>query len=76
MFDLGWPELLLIVVVAVLVIGPDEIPPLMRTLGRAVRRVQYLKFAFSQQFEDFLKEHDLKELQDSAENNDDKPKPE
>lgn len=66
MFDIGWPELFVIVAVAVLVIGPEQIPPLMRTLGRVVRRVQYVRYAFSQQFEDFLKEHDLKELRDAT----------
>lgn len=62
MFDFGWAELLLIVAVAVLVIGPDEIPGIMRSLGRAVRRFQYVRFALSQQFDDFMKEHDLEEL--------------
>ena len=66
MFDFGWSELLLVVAVAVLVIGPDEIPGIMRTLGRLVRRLQYVKFALSQQFEDFLKEHDLEEMRSSA----------
>ena len=31
-------------------------------LGRLTRRLQYVRYAFSQQFEDFLKEHDLEEL--------------
>lgn len=66
MLDLGWAELLLIIVVAVLVIGPKEIPTIMRALGRVVRRLQYVKFALSQQFEDFIKEHDLNELRHSA----------
>jgi len=62
MFDIGWTELLVVVAVAVLVIGPKDIPKVMYTLGRLVRRAQYIKFAFSQQFEDFLKAHDLDEL--------------
>lgn len=48
--------------VAVVVIGPKEIPVIMRALGRIVRRLQYVKFAFSQQFDDFMKDHDLDEL--------------
>lgn len=66
MFDIGWPELLLIMAVAVLVIGPKEIPAIMRTLGRVVRRLQYVKYAFSQQFEDFLRENDMDELRKSV----------
>lgn len=66
MFDLGWPELLVIVAVAVLVIGPDEIPGIMRALGRIVRRIQYVKFALSQQFDDFMQEHELEEMRSEA----------
>jgi sec-independent protein translocase protein TatB len=60
--DISWAELLVIVVVAVLVIGPQDIPKIMYTLGRVFRRFQYVRFALSKQFEDFLKEHDLEEL--------------
>lgn len=62
MLDISWAELLIIVVVAVLVIGPQDIPKIMYTLGRVFRRFQYVRFALSKQFEDFLKEHDLEEL--------------
>lgn len=62
MFDIGWSELLLVAVVAVLVIGPDELPAIMRMLGRVVRRLQYVRYAFSQQFEDFMKENDLADI--------------
>ena len=31
-------------------------------LGRIVRRAQYVRYAFSQQFDDFMKTHDLDEL--------------
>ena len=66
MLDFGWPELFLIMAVAVLVIGPDEIPAIMRGLGRIVRRLQYIKFALSQQFDDFMKDHDLEEMRGEA----------
>ncbi len=66
MLDFSWAELLLIIAVAVLVIGPKEIPVVMRSLGRIVRRLQYVRFAFSQQFDDFMKEHDLEELRGGA----------
>lgn len=62
MLDFSWAELLLVVAVAVLVIGPDEIPEILRSLGRIVRRLQYVRFALSQQFDDFMKDHDLDEL--------------
>jgi Tat protein translocase TatB subunit len=62
MFDLGWSELFLIMVVAIVVIGPKEIPEVMRGLGRIVRRLQYMRFALTQQFDDIMKEHDLDDL--------------
>lgn len=34
MFDIGWAELLLIAVVALLVLGPNEFPVVLRKLGR------------------------------------------
>ncbi len=66
MLDFGFAELLVIIAVAVLVIGPEEIPPMMRALGRIVRRLQYVRYAFSQQFEDFMREQDLDELRKSV----------
>ena len=66
MLDFGWPELLLIIAIAVFVIGPDEIPAIMQGLGRIVRRIQYVKFALSRQFDDFMREHDLDEMRGEA----------
>ncbi len=66
MFDFGWAELLVIMAIAVFVIGPKEIPDIMMTLGRAVRRMQYIKYAFTQQFEDFMQHHDLNEIRHYA----------
>jgi sec-independent protein translocase protein TatB len=62
MLDIGWGELLVVIAVAVLVVGPQDIPKVMTTLGRLARRMQYVKFALSQQFEDIMREHDLQEL--------------
>lgn len=62
MLDFGWTELFLIMAVAVMVIGPKELPALMHGLGRIVRRLQYMKFALSQQFDDFMNEADMKDL--------------
>lgn len=66
MFDIGWPELLLIMAVSVLVIGPKELPAIMRGLGRIVRRLHYVRYAFSQQFEDFMRENDMDDLRKSV----------
>lgn len=56
MLDFGFPELLVIIAVAVLVIGPAEIPAVMRTIGRLVKRLNYMRFAISRQFDEFMGE--------------------
>ena len=66
MLDFGWAELLVIMAVGVLVIGPNEIPVMMRALGRIVRRLQYMRYAFSQQFDDFMETSNLEELRQSV----------
>jgi len=60
--DFGWAELLIIIVVAVFVIGPKDIPNVMFGLGRIVKRIQYIRFAISQQFDDLMQVSDIEEL--------------
>lgn len=62
MLDFGWAELLILVAVAVFVIGPKDIPNVMYGLGRIVRRIQYVRFAISQQFDDIMNTGDMEEL--------------
>lgn len=62
MLDFAWSEMLVVIVVAVLVIGPKDMPAIMFALGRMIRRVQYIRYAFTQQFEDFMKEADLSDV--------------
>lgn len=62
MFGLGWSEILVILVIAVVVIGPKDIPKIMYQAGRIARRFQYAKFAMTQQFDSILKAGDIEEL--------------
>ncbi len=62
MFDVGWSEMLVIGVIAVLVIGPKDIPKIMYQVGRFARRLQYMRFAMSQQFDEVLRAGDIEEL--------------
>ncbi len=66
MLDFGWPELFMIIAVAVIVIGPDEIPVLMVALGRLVRRLQYVRYAITQQFDDVMRDADLDDIRRSV----------
>ena len=66
MLDFGWSELILIMALAVLVIGPKELPAMMLGLGRLVRRLQYVKYAFSQQFDEFMHNADMENMRKSV----------
>lgn len=70
MLDLSWAEIFVIVVMALVVIGPKDIPHIMHGLGRFVRRLQYVRFAMSQQFDDFMREHDLEDIRKNARQSD------
>ncbi len=54
MLDFGWTEMFLVMGVAIFFIGPEEIPSVMRSVGRLLRRVQYMKYAISRQFDDLI----------------------
>lgn len=62
MLDFGFVELLMIIAVAVFVIGPQDIPKVMMALGRVMRRISYIRYAFTHQFEDFMRQNDLEDI--------------
>lgn len=66
MIDFAWSEFFVVILVAVLVIGPKQLPEVLHAVGRIVRRLQYMKFALSKQFDDFMEQSDLKELRDQG----------
>ncbi len=62
MFDIGWSELLVIAVVAVVVIGPKELPRLMRTFGHYTGKVRRAAAEFQRQFDDAVRETEIDEV--------------
>ena len=61
MLDFSWTELLVIVVLGVLILGPKELPNIMYGLGKLFRRLQYMRYALSNQFENFMQETELRQ---------------
>ena len=57
MFNIGFAELMLILLVAVVIVGPKDLPKIARALGRGVRSLQQL-------FDDFKEEVGLDEALD------------
>ena len=62
MLDFGWSEFFLIILLAIVLMGPKDIPEIIYNLGRIVRRAQYMKFALSKQFDTFMEQMDLHDL--------------
>jgi len=62
MFDIGWSELLVIAVVAIVVIGPKELPRLMRTFGHYTGKIRRAAADFQRQFEEAVRESELDEV--------------
>lgn len=54
MFDIGFPELLLLSVIALVVLGPKRLPHAMRTAGRWYNQVRYAAGRLKRELEDEL----------------------
>lgn len=65
MFDIGWTEMLVIAVVAIVVVGPRDLPKLLRALGGMVRQGRKLAREFQDGVEDFMREAELDEVKKS-----------
>jgi Tat protein translocase TatB subunit len=61
MFDFGWAELLIIAAIALFVIGPKDIPAIAYQIGKFFRRIKYMQYALSGQFDDFMTKAEAKE---------------
>jgi Tat protein translocase TatB subunit len=64
MLDIGWSEFLIIGLVALVVIGPRELPGALRTAGRYVARARSLARDFRDGLDDIARENDLSDLKD------------
>lgn len=62
MFDLGWAELFVIAVVALIVIGPRDLPQTMRLVSKWVRKARSLAREFQSGIEDLAKQADLDDV--------------
>ena len=62
MFDISWTEFLLIGIVALVVIGPKELPGVMRTLGQYTRKIRGMASDFQNQFQEAMREAEMADL--------------
>jgi sec-independent protein translocase protein TatB len=62
MFDIGWGELLLIGIVALVAIGPKELPGALRTLGQLTAKLRRMAAEFQSQFQEAMREAEMADL--------------
>nr|WP_312968529.1 Sec-independent protein translocase protein TatB [Brucella intermedia] len=62
MFDIGWSELLIIAIVMIVVVGPKDLPKMLRAFGKATARMRATANEFKQQFDEALKEAELEDV--------------
>lgn len=66
MFEIGWLELLVIAVVLIVVVGPKDLPGMLRTFGRVSGQMRRMAGDFRRQFDDAIREAELDEVRKAA----------
>jgi sec-independent protein translocase protein TatB len=62
MLDIGWTELLVIAIVLIVVVGPKDLPPMLRAFGKMTKRLRVMAGDFRQQFDEALREAELDDV--------------
>lgn len=66
MFEVGWLELLVIAVVLIVVVGPKDLPGMLRTFGRVTTQLRRMAGDFRKQFDDALREAEMEDVRKAA----------
>ncbi len=67
MFDIAWSEMVLIGAVALVVIGPKDLPKALRTVGQTVGKIRRMAAEFQGQFNEAMREAELADLKKQVE---------
>jgi sec-independent protein translocase protein TatB len=62
MFDIGWSELVVIAVVALIAIGPKELPGVLRMVGQYMGKIRRMASEFQGQFQEAMREAEMADL--------------
>jgi len=65
MFDIGWSELLVIAVVALIAIGPKELPGVLRMVGQWAGKARRMAAEFQGQFNEAMREAEMADIKKS-----------
>lgn len=66
MFEIGWTEMLVIAVVMIVVVGPKDLPKMLRTFGKTTAKLRAMAGDFQKQFNEALKEAELDDVKKSV----------
>ena len=67
MFDIGWQELFLVAVITILVVGPKELPRVLKTVVAGVRKVRGLANDFQRGIDELARETELDDIRKDLE---------
>ena len=67
MFDISWSELLILAIVALIFVGPKELPKFLAALGRYAGVIRRHANEFRQQFEQAMREAELDQIKNEVE---------
>ena len=62
MLDLGWSELLIVAIVALIVVGPRDLPRMLRTLGQYAAKAKSVAREFQRSMDEAARQADVDEL--------------
>ncbi len=68
MFDIAWGEFVVIAVVALIVIGPKELPAVLRAIGQWTTKIRRMAAEFQGQFQEALREAEMADLKKEVDN--------
>ncbi|EHK54883.1 Sec-independent protein translocase protein TatB [Allomesorhizobium alhagi] len=66
MFDIGWTEMLVIAIIMIVVVGPKDLPRMLRPFGRTTAKLRSMAGDFQKQFNEALKEAELDDVKKSV----------
>ena len=67
MFDIGWPELFIVALITMIVVGPKELPRVLRTVTLWIRKIRAMARDFQDGIDDLAREADLDDMRKQIE---------
>ena len=68
MFDIGWQELFIVSILALIVVGPKDLPRALRNIMGLVRKARIMARDFQDGIDDVVREADLDDIKNQIEN--------